>query len=73
MSICVTVNCHPHPVVIKYDKNPWYCDSLTLGNECGRKHTENLTIWPYKRYLCTEGCNFSLCDMCAFEHLIDEK
>ena len=73
MSITIKVHCHPHILSIVSDKGHWYCDSLTLGNSCQRKQTEIMQVWPYKRYVCQAGCNFALCDMCAFFHRIDEK
>ncbi len=68
------VNFHPHVLNIIFDEKKWFCDSIAQNQVCGRKQDKKKTvIWPYKRYSCINGCNFCICDWCAFLYKIKEQ
>ena len=64
---------HPHPLHLQHAERKWLCDVISLGKICGRKHTD-LTVpkdWNYKKYLCENGCEFGLCDICNKKYQIN--
>jgi len=71
--ITVLVNFHPHKLLLQHDDGKWYCDSLTSNKKCQRKQSESTIQWPYKRYQCVEGCDFCVCDWCAYKYQINEE
>ena len=44
----------------------WTCSVQSLGYVCERANESTLS--PYSKYICTEGCNFAVCDLCAFRY-----
>jgi hypothetical protein len=57
---------HAHTLAFKTYVNPssWFCDGRRLPGGCLAKED---VIGKGKRYRCTEGCDFDLCEACMME------